>query len=321
MLNALLLWSSFYWSRFTGRQRRWGQPISLAIEPTTACNLKCPECPSGLRSFSRATGNLKKDLFTETIDQVSTHLINLTFYFQGEPFIHPEFLDMVTYANERGIYTTTSTNGHFLSEAICDKIIDSGLDRLIISIDGSTQEVYESYRKSGDLAQVIDGTSRLISTRQRRRRIHPYIIFQCLVVKPNEHQLADIRSLADQLGIDEVKFKTAQLYDYVDGHELMPENERYSRYKKNEKGQFELAHDLVNACWKMWHSAVITWDGKLVPCCFDKDAQHILGDLRTSSMSEIWIGDKAQKFAERLSEGRAEIDICANCSEGCKVWG
>ena len=118
MLNATKLVVGYYVSRITGKPIQWGEPISLSIEPTTACNLGCPECPSGLKIFSRPTGNLSPKLFEKIIDQVYEKLIYLTFYFQGEPFINKNFLRMVKYASDKGIFTSTSTNAHFIDEKI-----------------------------------------------------------------------------------------------------------------------------------------------------------------------------------------------------------
>ena len=114
--NILQLITSFYVTRWVGKPIQWGMPMTISIEPTTACNLRCPECPSGLRSFSRPTGNLKSDFYRSIIDQVGDRLSYLIFYFQGEPYINPEFLDMVSYAHRAGIYTITSTNAHFLND-------------------------------------------------------------------------------------------------------------------------------------------------------------------------------------------------------------
>ncbi len=240
---------------------QWGNPISLSFEPTTACNLKCPECPSGLRSFSRNTGNLKADFFKTSIDQVSKDLIYLIFYFQGEPYINPNFLDMVSYANEKGLYTITSTNGHFLNDANCKSTIESGLDRIIISIDGLTQKTYESYRIGGNLENVIKGTENLIKWKKDLNSKTPHIIFQFLVVRHNENEIEDLYKLADQIGVDEVKLKSAQIYDYKNGSDLIPTIEEYSRYSKQSDGSYKVKHKLVNKCWKLWHSCVITWDG------------------------------------------------------------
>lgn len=140
--NAGKVLCSYYLSKWVGKPIQWGYPISVSIEPTTSCNLRCPECPSGLRSFTRPTGMLQKNFFEETIDQLSKELMYLVFYFQGEPYLNPQFLEMVKYASSKKIYTATSTNAHYLNNENAKRTIESGLDRLIISIDGTTQEVY-----------------------------------------------------------------------------------------------------------------------------------------------------------------------------------
>src|SRR6478736_1941885 len=98
MWNGLKVLSSFYASKWMGKSIQWGSPIAISVEPTTSCNLRCPECPSGLRAFTRPTGMLQKNFFRETIDQLHRELSYLVFYFQGEPYLNPAFLDMVSYA-------------------------------------------------------------------------------------------------------------------------------------------------------------------------------------------------------------------------------
>jgi len=263
---------------------------------------------------------LQKNFFKETIDQLHRELFYLTFYFQGEPYLNPAFLEMVTYARSRKIYTTTSTNAHYLNDENSKKTIESGLDRLIISIDGTTQEVYQQYRVGGRLEKVLEGTRNIVKWKKELRSKTPFVIFQFLVVKPNEHQLDEVKQLALEIGVDAVWFKTAQVYDYEnDPHQLIPTNEKYSRYKKV-NGSYQFKNSMSNHCWRLWHAPVITWDGMVVPCCFDKDAQHQLGDLKQKSFKEIWNNESYVQFRKQLSRGRKNIDICANCSEGTKVW-
>ncbi len=318
--NLARVTASYYITRLLRRPVQWGLPFTLSFEPTTACNLRCPECPSGLRAFTRPTGNLKSDFFRRTLDEVADDLVYLIFYFQGEPYIHPQFLDMVQHARERGIYTITSTNGHFLNDENARRTVESGLDRLIISIDGTTQEVYEQYRIGGRLDVVLQGARNVVRWKRQLGSRTPHLIFQMLVVRPNEHQLDEVRRLAREIGIDEVKFKTAQFYDYENGHPLLPQQERYARYRRRTDGRYEIRNPLHNHCWKLWHSCVITWDGLVAPCCFDKDVQHRLGDLKTQSLRSVWRGAAFQAFRRRLLLGRREIDICTNCTEGCRVW-
>jgi radical SAM protein with 4Fe4S-binding SPASM domain len=228
---------------------------------------------------------------------------------------------MVKYASDRNIYTATSTNAHYLKDEVARKTVESGLDRLIISIDGTTQETYQSYRVGGKLEKVIEGTKNIVKWKKELRSSTPHIIFQFLVVKPNEHQMDDVIKMGEDLGVDEVKFKTAQVYDYENGNELIPTKEKYSRYKKQADGTYKIKNKLLNHCWKLWHSCVITWDGKVVPCCFDKDADHRLGDLQSQDFKTLWKGDLYYKFRASVVKSRKEIDICTNCTEGTKVWG
>ncbi|HEV7231746.1 MAG TPA: SPASM domain-containing protein, partial [Bacteroidia bacterium] len=148
----------------------------------------------------------------------------------------------------------------------------------------------------------------------------PHLVFQFLVVKPNEHQISDIYKLAEDLGVDEVRLKTAQIYDYEHGNPLIPDNSLYSRYEKRADGTWRLKNKLENHCWKLWQAPVITWDGLVVPCCFDKDAKHPMGDLQKVSFRTVWCGPAYQKFRSSVLRSRKEIDICKNCSEGTKVW-
>ncbi len=320
--NGTKVLAAYYWSKWTRRPVQWGMPLSISIEPTTSCNLRCPECPSGLRAFTRPTGMLQADFFTETIDQLHRQLLYLVFYFQGEPYLNPEFLKMVSYASTRKIYTATSTNGHYLTDDNARKTIESGLDRLIISIDGTTQASYAQYRIGGRLDKVLEGAANMVRWKKKLKSRTPFIIFQFLVVRHNEHQVEEIKQLAAETGVDDVWFKTAQVYDYQnDPNQLIPVNSKYSRYKKDKlTGATVVKNSLDNHCWRLWHAPVITWDGLVVPCCFDKDAQHQLGDLKGMPFREIWQNEKYRSFRKKIMQSRANIDICANCSEGTKVW-
>lgn len=312
---------SYYFSRWFGLLKPWGLPFSIAFEPTTACNLGCPECPSGLKQFTRPTGNLKLDFFETAIEELAQTTTYITFYFQGEPFINPRFLEMVQIASQNRIYTTTSTNAHFLHPDLATKTVESGLDRLIISIDGTTQEVYEQYRREGTLEKVLEGTRNIIAAKRELKSRTPHVIWQFLVVKPNEHQIDEVKEMGKEYGVDEVRFKTAQVYDYENGNPLIPTIDKYARYKKGKDGKWAVKNPLDDHCFKMWHSCVITWDGRVVPCCFDKDATHQLGQLGAGqSFKELWYGERYAAFRQSLLKSRKEIDICANCSEGTKVW-
>ncbi len=320
VLNFLKLFVSFHYSRIINQPKQAGLPVFVSIEPTTSCNLRCPQCPSGLREFTRPTGMLQSQLFEKTILQLKKHLHSLTFYFQGEPYLNPDFLKMAAFANSQGIYTITSTNAHYLTEQNCKDTIKSKLDKLVISVDGITQEVYEQYRIGGNLNKVLEGTREILKQKKAMGSKTPHVVWQFVVFKHNENQVPAVKKLGKALGVDEVKIKTAQIYDFDEGNGMIPQNDKYSRYRKNENGRFEIKNKLLNQCWRMWQGCVITWDGKVVPCCFDKDASHRLGNLQKENFSDIWFSQPYNQFRRSVLKSRNEIDICTNCTEGTKVW-
>jgi radical SAM protein with 4Fe4S-binding SPASM domain len=316
--NKLLL--SYFVSKLSKTDRHNALPFALSIEPTTSCNLRCPQCPSGLRQFTRPTGMLDPAMFAKFVSQVKKHVHSLTFYFQGEPYLNPDFLKMVRVASDNKLYTITSTNAHYLTDEVSKYTIQSGLDEIIISVDGTSQEIYEQYRVGGDLDKVLAGAQNIIKWKKELKSRTPYVVFQFVAFRSNEHQVSEIKKLGKDMGADIVRIKTAQIYDFENSQHMIPENEALSRYKKSSSGNWEIKNKLLDQCWRMWQACVITWDGKIVPCCFDKDAKYQLGDLKTHTFKEIWFSEPYHQFRKSILKGRKEIDICTNCTEGTKVW-
>jgi radical SAM protein with 4Fe4S-binding SPASM domain len=320
VLNMMKLATGFQLQKLTKNGKSNALPFSLSIEPTTACNLGCPECPSGLKQFTRPTGKLSHKLHEKILDDVKNSVFYINYYFQGEPFLHPEFLELIRAAKKRKIYTATSTNAHFIDEKKAEEIVESGLDRLIISLDGLTQKSYEQYRINGNLENVLEATKLLVLAKSKLKSKTPHLIFQFLAVSANEQDIPQLFDKAKELKVDEVRVKTAQFYSFENGNPLMPKNEKYSRYTLGLDGKYRLKNKLKNECWRMWSGSVITWDGKTVPCCFDKDALHQLGDLSSSSFKEIWQSESYINFRKSVFTNRQDIDICKNCTEGTKVY-
>ncbi len=318
--NFIKLYTSYYYSKLSKQPVIWGKPTSLEIEPTTSCNLRCPQCPSGLRQFTRDTGMLGIDLYKKVIDELHEDLAWLILYFQGEPFLNKQFLEFVQYASQKNIYTATSSNAHYFTDELAKATVESGLDRLIISIDGTTQDTYGKYRIGGKIDKVIEGTEKLLYWKKKLNKKTPHIIWQFIAFKHNEHQIPEIKKLAKEIGVDELGIKTAQIYDYQTSDTFIPDNNDLSRYEKLEDGTYRIKNKLLNQCWRMWRGSVVTWDGLVVPCCFDKDATHRFGNVSETNFDEVWRGNKYQNFRRAILKSRKEIDICTNCTEGTKVW-
>ena len=318
--NLLMLRTSFVLGKYFKLPVVLGTPYAASIEPTTACNLGCPECPSGLKQFTRATGRLPIEENKNMLNQIGQNLFYINYYFQGEPFLNPQFLDLVKEASNRKIYTATSTNAHFITDKKASEIIASGLSRLIISIDGITQTTYEDYRIHGQLDKVLRGTQSMIKAKKEHNSKTPHVIWQFLVTGKNEHEITQLQQLAKEYEVDELRLKSIQVYDFEDGNPLIPQNEKYSRYKRLPNGKYKMKSGLSNHCWRMWSSTVLTWDGIVVPCCFDKDAKHQLGKLGESNFKNIWKSERYKSLRKQILTARQSVDICNNCSEGSKVW-
>ncbi len=318
-LNALKLYSGYLISVLFKTEKRFAYPISMSVEPTSVCNLNCPECPTGLDELTRYKGHIKFDLYKKILDELSPYLLNLILYFQGEPYLNKEIFKLIEYsAKDKKVFTTTSTNGHFLDSETAKRTVESGLDKLIVSMDGTDQETYEKYRKNGDLETVIQSIRNIVEWKEKLKSKTPYVVIQFLVFKFNEHQIPEIKRLSKELGVDKLELKSAQIYDYKNDTELIPDNNKYSRYKKGTSGKYQIKSKFKNKCKRLWEASVITNTGEVLPCCFDKDAKYSSGNITQYSFKEINNNKESIKFRKALLSNRKQIDICKNCTEG--LW-
>jgi len=293
-------------------------PISYSIEPTNHCNLKCPECPSGLGILTRPLGLLKSSEFSKLIDQISDTAFYVQLFFQGEPYINKDLPAMISYAQSKNIYISISTNGHFVTEKNVDYVLDNAPDKLIFSVDGLDEESYQKYRVGGTFEQADRGLRALINRKVERGLKKPFVEFQFIVMKQNEHQLDDVKKYCEQVGVDKLVFKTMQISSYENAVNFLPSNKKYRRYIL-ENNSFRIKHKIKNHCFALWRTSVITWDGKVVPCCFDKDAQNEIGTVNGRSFYDIWNSKEYVDFRKKILSDRKSVSMCTNCTEGLKV--
>jgi radical SAM protein with 4Fe4S-binding SPASM domain len=261
----------------------------------------------------RNKGFMDIGLYKKVMQELEPYLCNINLYFQGEPMLHPLFFSFLT--NSLNTNTVVSTNGHFLSEESSERLIRSGLNKLIISLDGLDQKSYSEYRVNGDLNKVIDGV-RYISAAKKKHGSSLNIELQFLVNKFNEHQVPAVRTFAKSVNV-KLRLKSMQIIDKADIGTWLPSGRRFRRYRFTEGG-YELKSSLPDRCARLWFNPVITWDGKVVPCCFDKDAEYIMGDLAQDSFREIWNGPKYRIFRKSILTGRNMIEMCRNCTSGLR---
>jgi radical SAM protein with 4Fe4S-binding SPASM domain len=318
ILNALSIISSFYISRITRQPVVWGMPVSYSIEPTNLCNFKCPECPSGSGTLTRPIGLLKFEDFKNLIEQIQSTGFYIQLFFQGEPYINKYLPEMIRYAQRKKIYISISTNGHFITEKNVDPILENAPDKLIFSLDGLTEESYQKYRVGGTFAQADEGLRAITRRKKELKKELPFIELQFIVMKQNENQLNDVIKYGKECGVDKVVFKTMQISSYENALKFLPENPKYRRYTLN-NNSFRIKNNLLNHCFALWRSSVITWDGRVVPCCFDKDASFEAGKINGKTLKEIWHSEEINNFRKRILQNRSIVNMCINCTEGLKM--
>lgn len=257
--------------------------------------------------------------FDRILSECSPYLLSLILYFQGEPFLHPGLFQMIKKARTKRLHTMTSTNGQFLDTETARSVVESGLERIIISLDGMDQLVYEKYRKGGNVDKVKEGIKALVEWKKALRSTTPVITVQFLVFSHNQHQIEDVKNWSRKVGVEEVEIKSAMIRDFKNGNPLIPD-EQYARYREHGRGGFIIKNKLKNHCWQTWHKAVITWDGKVLPCCFDYDGDHEMGNIMQQTFSDIWNGMHFMSFRTKLLQNRQGIPMCRNCTEGASYY-
>jgi len=301
-----------------GRQKVWGSAFEWEIDTTNICQLKCPLCHTGLGTVHRDKGTMHFDTYTKIIDQIKDYCVWLSLYSWGEPFLNRRIHEFVAYAHQKRIATIMSTNlNKPLTPKMAEDIIKSGLDVMIISLDGVTQEVYEKYRVGGRLDRVLDNIRLLVQTKRDLGYSTPHLEWQFIVMRQNEHQMEEARQLANEMGLNSVIFKKVDfphgMNDNEEAERWLPrDNPDYLREDPFFKPYKEDGH----RCWRLWRSAVVNWDGGLAPCCYLTDKSEDFGETTENSLKEIWNNDSYTTARGLFQENRTPEKWvgCMSCS-------
>ena len=220
---------------------------------------------------------------------------------------------MIKEAHDAGLYTIVSTNAQAMTPELAQALVASGLDRIIVSMDGLSEASYNAYRIGGSLEKTKAALRYLREAKNRTPyTIHhtPIVELQVLRLKTNEHEWSELKRVYKSLGADKLTLKTAQLYDYADGHPLMPSNPKYSRYIKGADGKYH-RRKLRKGCFRVWSGCVITTTGEVHPCCYDKAHTFSYGNIMTAGIKELFGNEKAQAF--RKAAYKQTPQICQEC--------
>jgi len=292
------------------------------IEPTNACNLHCPACPTGFGTLNRSKRMMSLTEFKSIIDQVRGYITNINLWNYGEPFLNKELLTMIQYAVSNVIHVAVSTNGEFFkSKEFSLGVVNSGLQHLIICLDGANQETLSKYRKGSNFDSIVDGIRLIIESKKELNSNTPIIELQFIIMKHNEHQRFAMEELANQLGVDIYCEKTARI-DCGDpdfqrmAKDFLPTDLSFSRYYLKMDGAYGLKGKYSNDCSSVFQMAVINSDGSVVPCCSDLYPEYIMGNIFKDRFENIWRGEKYRMLRTLIVRDRKSIPMCNTCSEG-----
>lgn len=309
-------WPSFFWNTAMAKAGRVGPlmpPVHIAIEPTNVCNAKCPVCETGKDEMPRRNGMLDRQTYETFIDRVARHTNSLFFYFMGEPFLNKHAYDMIRYTRQKRIYVETCTNGDFVD---AKGVIYSDINKISFQLGGMTEETHARYRVASSLAKAHKNLYELIDERRRHPDSNVQIEVGFIVMRHNEHEVADFLKWAEQIGADAANVIDPCVRTMMEAYAYLPRNRKYWFYDQQAFERGVLAPKVVpqNECVWIWNSMQINWNGDAVPCCRDPKGMYVLGNVFDDGVMEVFNGEKARAFRHRILTDQGNIDLCRLCS-------
>lgn len=309
-------WRSLLWNSTMAQLRRPGPlmaPVHVSIEPTNACNARCPVCETGKGDMKRKTGFLDEHLYKAFIDEAAPTTAVLLYYFMGEPFMHRSAYDMIRYARDKGIYVETCTNGDFVD---AEGVIYSDINRVSFQLGGMDQETHGRYRVRTRLDKAVANLERLIALRNKHPESNVEIEVGFIVMRHNEHQVQDFLDWAAKIGIDRASVIDPCARNMMEAHAYLPKDRRYWYYDEEafEKGILKPKKLPDNECVWIWNSIQLNWDGTAVPCCRDPNGKFPLGNVFEKGLKAVFNGEEATAFRRQILTSQGDVSICKLCS-------
>lgn len=309
-------WQSLLYNTALAKARLSGplmMPTYISIEPTNACNARCPVCETGNGSMARPTGMLDAGQFRKFIDEVAPTTAMLSYYFMGEPFMHRQSYDMIRYARDKGIFVETCTNGDFVN---AEGVIYSDINQINFQIGGMRQETHGVYRIRSNLEKIHKNLYALLDERRKHPQSNVEINVGFIVMRHNEHEVPEFLRWAKEIGVDRANVIDPCVRTIVEGHAMLPKDRRYWFYDEAafEQGVLKPKVVMQNECVWIWNTVQLNWNGDVVPCCRDPQGKHLFGNAFERPLREIWNGAKMRAFRRKIVTRQGEIDICKLCS-------
>lgn len=309
-------WQSLLWNSTMAQLRRPGPlmaPVHVSIEPTNACNARCPVCETGKGDMARPSGFLDEHLYKEFIDDIAPTTAVLLYYFMGEPFMHRSAYDMIRYARDKGIFVESCTNGDFVDP---EGILYSDINKLSFQIGGMDQQTHGRYRSRTKLEKTIANLERLIEMRKKTPQSNVEIEVGFIVMRHNEEQVDEFLKWAQGIGVDRANIIDPCARNMLEAHAYLPKNRDYWYYDEEafEKGILRPKKLPDNECVWIWNSIQLNWDGTAVPCCRDPNGKFPLGNVFEKGLHAVFNGQEATDFRRQILTQQGDVSICKLCS-------
>ena len=270
------------------------RPYLCALEITNICNLHCPFCLTGKGiSGGRAVRHMSFGEARNIIDAVADTVYMLQLYTWGEPLLNKDVLRIIEYAKSRNLYVMLSTNATAMTSAYNSKLIESGIDYITVAIDGGSEDTYKKYRIGGNYPQVLANVQNLLAQKRGLGLDHPFVDWQFVVFRHNEHEVDTTERLAYDMGIN----KFTPLPAYVEDETWLPQGEKYRA------ATLYNPERLMN-CDRPWSHLNVRADGGVASCCYEFFKKDDFGNLGETDFAAIWNNDFFRESRRLLGQAR-----------------
>lgn len=271
-------------------------PLRIGIEVTNNCNLKCSMCVR--QHMTREIGNMELDVFKKIVDEGKKYFEFVGLQDIGEPLLNKNIFAMIWYCNANNLKTLISTNATVLNGEISENLLNSGINYIIFAFDGAKKETYEKIRIGANYEKVVNNIKNFLKEKVKRK-IKIFCTLQCIYMSETEKEIREFRKMWNIPGVNAIRIR--QITHGIDLNNQ--EQKKYSNinYKV--------------PCYWLWSDPYIKWDGNMVPCCQDANAIYSLGNIKNSSMYELWNNEKMQNLRKMHINGEYySIPLCKDCN-------
>jgi len=283
------------WGYLRRKETLRALPVEYIVETTAKCNLYCPMCPR--ETHKQPKEDMADEIFTQLVQEAGASAEHMMLIGLGEPFMDRKIFERIEYCEQHNISTLLSTNGTFLDEKTAERLLDSPLEHITLSMDGTSKESYEYYRKGAKFEKVRDNFVRFAQMKHERKA-SVQVVVQMVRMERNAGEVDEfLRFWSAVPGVDQVRIKEDET------NLLQPDSGH-------------IAEDWKYPCHYLWRGPMyVKHSGEVYPCCQSYMLNGApVGNIGTEELGDIWNSDEMRRMRRLHVAGRAgEIDICSRC--------